>query len=306
MAKRSLLLPLLLAEIIFSTVAETWYVAPASLSYNKFQGTAATINVKIRVSRSDSSGLAKNFYLLVTGANLGSYETGSRRLYLNNSLGSEYVAVNLRKPSGTTEISTPNTAGGKTLLTGSIGATVTSVDVAFKVYIPVDYIFTAGTYTNFFTFSLYVGSTTYSASLPASAAGVFNIGVEVTSSGYRGSVALYPASINFGSMQEGQSYTGTANLLVTGVKNFVVYISSANLGKLKQTGSDSEIPYSIVVDSSATSPVTITSFPYTDWIIQLTTSTTDRLYTVVITTETLDFLEAGDYTDTLTFSFTQP
>ena len=305
MAKRSLLLSLLLAAITFSTIAETWYVEPASLSYNKFQGTAATINVKIRVSRSDSSGLDTNFYLLVTGANLGSYETGSRRIYLNNSLGSEYIAVNLQKPSGTTEIPTPNTAEGKTMLSGSIGATTSSVDVAFKVNIPVDYIFTAGTYTNSFTFSLYVGSTTYSSSLRASAAGNFNIGVEVTSSGYRGSVALYPASINFGSMQEGRSYTGTANLLVTGVKNFVVYVSSANLGKLKQTGSDSEVPYSIVVDSSATSPVTITSFPYANWIIKLTGPTTDRLYTVVITTETLDFLEAGDYTDTLTFSFTQ-
>lgn len=306
MAKRSLLLALLLATALFSAAAENWYVEPASLSYNKFQGAAATVNVKIRVSRSDSSGSAKNFYLLVTGANLGSYETGSRRLYLNNSLGSEYVAVNLRKTSGTTEISTPNTAGGKTVLSGSIGATATSVDVSFKVYIPIDYIFTTGTYSNLFTFSLYVGSTTYSSSLPVSASGTFSMGIEVTSSGYRGSVALYPASINFGSMQAGQSYTGSANLLVTGVANFVVYISSANLGKLKQTDSDSEIAYSIVVDSTATDPVSITSFPHTGWIIKLTGTTTDRLYTVVITTETLDFLEAGDYTDTLTFSFTQP
>ena len=306
MAKRSLLLALLLVTALFSAVAENWYVEPASLSYNKFQGSAATINVKIRVSRSDSSGLAKSFYLLVTGANLGSYEAGSRRLYLNNSLGSEYVSVNLRKTSGTTEISTPNTAGGKTVLSGSIGAAATSVDVSFKVYIPSDYILTAGTYSNLFTFSLYVGSTTYSSSLPVSAAGTFSMGIEVTSSGYRGSVALYPASINFGSMQEGQSYTGSANLLVTGVANFVVYISSANLGKLKQTDSDSEIAYSIVVDSTATEPVSITSFPHTDWIIKLTGTTTDRLYTVVVTTETLDFLEAGDYTDTLTFTFTVP
>ncbi len=306
MAKRFLLLTLLLAATAFSVVAETWYIEPASLSYNKFQGTAATINVRIRVSRSASSGLAKNFYLLVTGANLGSYEAGSRRLYLNNSLGSEYIAVNVRKTSGTTEISTPNTAGGKTVLSGSIGATATSVDVSFKVYIPLDYIFTTGTYSNFFTFSLYVGSTTYSSSLPVSAAGTFSMSIEVTSSGYRGSVALYPASINFGTMQEGLSYTGTANLLVTGVKNFVVYISSANLGKLKQTGSDSQIAYSIVVDSTATEPVSISSFPYPNWIIKLTGTTTDRLYTVVVTTETLDFLEAGDYSDTLTFSFTVP
>ncbi len=306
MAKRSLLLALLLATALISAAAENWYVEPASLSYNKFQGAAATVNVKIRVSRSDSSGSAKNFYLLVTGANLGSYEVGSRRLYLNNSLGSEYVAVNLRKTSGTTEISTPNTAGGKTVLSGSIGATATSVDVSFKVYIPIDYIFTTGTYSNLFTFSLYVGSTTYSSSLPVSASGTFSMGIEVTSSGYRGSIAVYPTMVSFGTMQEGHSYSGTANMLVSGVKYFKVYVSSANLGKLKQTGSDSEIAYTLVVDSSATSPVPVNSFPFIDPIVSLTATTTDLLYTIVITTETLDFLEAGDYTDTLTFPFTVP
>lgn len=307
MGKRLALLVLLLATIASSLVAETWYIEPAALAYNNFKiNTAATITVRIRVSRSDASSGAKNFYLLVTGANLGSYESGSRRLYLNNNLGSDYIRGNLRKTSGTTEISTPNTAGGKTVLSGSIGSTATSVDVSFKVYLPADASLTSGTYANFFTFSLYVGSSSYSASLPVSAAGTFAIGVEALSSGYNGSVSLYPSLINFGTMQEGQSYSGTANLLVTGAKYFVVYVSSANLGKLKLPGSDSEIAYSMVVDSTATSPVTITTFPYTNPIISLTATTSNRLYTAVITTETLDFLEAGDYTDTLTFSFTQP
>lgn len=107
-------------------------------------------------------------------------------------------------------------------------------------------------------------------------------------------------------MQDGSSYTQTAYLNVTGVNNTKVYLSSANLGKMKLPDGSSEIAYTIVVDSSATSPVTITSFPYTSPIVSLTATTANRVYTIVITTETLAFLEAGDYTDTLTFTFTVP
>lgn len=305
MAKRFITLALLFVAAALPTVAETWYVEPASFMYNQFQGSETTVNVKIRISRSDSTGQPKDFYLLVTGANLESYEVGSRRIYLNGNSASDYLSVKLKKTSTSNapEISTPNSVGTKTMLTGSISGTETTLVVPFKVNIPADSSYTMGTYTNFFTFSLYVGTSTYNPSLSASAAGTFNIGVAVTSSGFQGSIVIYPSLLYLGTLPN----SGTANMLVTGVKRFKVYVSSANQGKLKLTGSDSEIPYTLVVDSSATVPVNVNSFPFPDPIVTLEKPRiVDRLYTLTVTTAVLDFPEAGDYSDILTFSFVQP
>ena len=302
-ARRTIFAAFLLAAAAFSAAAQTWTVDATSITYNNYAGTAATITTKLRVARSES-GSAMPLYLLVSAADPGSAAVGSRKIYKDGNSSSSSISIRLRPASGSTEISTPTTAGTKTVTSGTMGVSDTSIDLTVKVYFPGGTV-PAGTYTGTFVFNLYTGYSSYNANAVLRGSGILFATAEAAS-GTRGLISLYPANLHFGLMQTGSSYSQTASMSVTGVSNTKVYVSSANSGKLMLGDGTSWIAYTLVVDSSATTPVTVSSFPYTSPIVSLTGTTTDRLYTIAITTDTLDFLEAGDYTDTLTFTLTQP
>ncbi|MCE1195813.1 hypothetical protein LWX53_04885, partial [bacterium] len=293
MARRTIFAALLLAAAAFSAAAQTWTVDATSVAYNNYAGTAATITTKLRVARSES-GSSMPLYLMVYAADPGSAAVGSRKIYKDGISSSSSISIRLRPASGTTEISTLTTSGTKTVASGTMGVSDTSIDITVKVYFPGSTV-PAGSYTGTFVFNLYTGYSSYNASAVLRGSGILLATAEAAS-GTRGLISLYPTNLNFGLMQAGFSYSQTASMSVTGVNNTKVYVSSANSGKLMLSDGSSSIAYTLVVDSSATSPVTITSFPYTSPIVALTGTTTDRLYTIAITTETLDFLDAGDYT----------
>lgn len=303
MAKRTIILALLLAAAAISASAVTWTVNTTSVTYNNYSGTALTITAKFHITRSES-GTSVPLYLMVYAASPGSAMVGNRKIYKDGNLASSSISILLRPASGTTEISTPTTGGPKTVTSGTMGVSATSIDITVKVYFYGVSVAT-GTYTGTFTFNLYTGYTSYNANAVYQASGTLLVTANVAS-GTRGVISIYPTNLDFGAMQDGISYSQTAYLNVSGVNNTKVYLSSAKLGKIKLSDDSSEIAYTVVVDSSATSPVTITSFPYTNPIVSLTGTTTDRVYTVVVTTEILPFIEAGDYSDTLTFTFTVP
>jgi hypothetical protein len=191
-----------------------------------------------------------------------------------------------------------------------MAAANTSIDLTVRVYFAGGTVTSSavGTYTGAFTFNLYTGYTSVNANAVYQASGTLFIAANAVTSGTRGVMSLSPTTLNFGAMQDGISYSQTAYLNASGVNNTKIYLSSANLGKLKLSDGSSEIAYTVVVDSvpPGSSPVTITSFPYANPLVSFTGITNDRAYTVVVTTEVLPFLEAGDYTDTLTFTFTVP
>lgn len=306
MAKRAMILILLLTTAFLPVIAETWSVEPATAAYNNLtQGQAAvTINTRIRVSRTESSGTAKNLFLLVDSADPPPAAVGQRKLYLNNSSVEESISVRIWNTSNT-EISTTTTSGTRTTITGSIAAAASSADLLFKINLPKDnYIINSGTYSCTFVFKLFVSASGYTNNLPAVAAGIFTVLVDVKTGGVKGSIAIFPTHLSFGSMHELPN-TQTAKMFVTALKNFVIYIRSANLGKLMQQGSTSEIPYTLVITGPSSYSYTA-NLSISDQILKLGANAKDVEYTLTLTTATLDFPEAGDYSDTLTFSFTQP
>lgn len=294
--KASLTLAFMVTALL-SVNAETYTVTaspPPTMIYSDIQTVQSTGT--ITTGRSPT-GNRLNYYYLITGAKIGDFSVGSRRLYLNGDVTSSWLQVYLRPTTGTSEIGTTNIPG-TTVLSGKIKKNEKEGTVDFIAL--VDPAVTGasvpdGVYQNTFIFSLYIGS-----KLPpmGSSAGVsVPIVVKAEVSLAKVKVTITPEFCNFGSMVAGGNYSVSTNLTVESNRSFWITAASQHAGKLYLSATD-QIPYTF-------------SFSGTSYSLDLGSVTLVlkappgvASYYVKFGIQNLDFLEPGTYSDSVTFTVT--
>jgi hypothetical protein len=229
---------------------------------------------------------------------------GNRRLYYNSNLSDSWAQILIRRSASTTEAeigiatdSTPMVAANKI----SSGSSSKSVTIYFYTGVG---LIPPNTYSSTFTLELF-----YSATNPVNGNGqltgtgtstgifvTFNLSLASTSST---SMSLGKSTISLDLAPNTAPYD-TTTLSVTGGSTSIAYriqVISAHNGNLYMDASNS-VPYlfyfnNSVTDLSAGTVTLISADKYTS-----------KTYNIKIATDSLDMLNVGTYTDTLTFIFT--
>lgn len=240
-----------------------------------------------------------NYYYLISGAAIGDYSVGNRKLYLDGNQASSWLAVYVRPTTTTSEIGTTNTRG-TTVVSGTIGVNVLSSDVQFNVVL--DPIKTGtsipdGTYQNTFIFSLYTGSLVPPKGKLANVFVSVSVIAEVKLSVIK--LTISPTFCDFGSMVAGNNYSVSTVLLVESNRTFSIVASSEHSGTLYLSDKDA-IPYTMTFEGK--------SFSLTDGTVQLVSLVPAGKvsYKVSFDIVNMEFMEPGTYKDVVTFLVSSP
>jgi hypothetical protein len=289
--------------LTLSCFGVTYSVNTMTATITTYAGTSANVSVNLTVTRSDTTGGATPFYILVSGATLdGNYLVGTRRAYQGGSLTGNSMQVYLQN-SSSAEIGTTNTSG-TTVASATFGTFSTTKTVAVKLVTGSGKLPRGSptAFTNTFQFQLYTGSLLAgSGTLQSGAVG--NVSASVTSTTTSTfSMSLGASSVSFGStMAADNSYTASTTMTITAPSNFSISAKSGNLGYLVGTVAGESFPYHVYFNGSATES------SLTGGLVKLITSAsavTGTSYTLSFKTDILGFLIADNYTDTLTLMFT--
>jgi hypothetical protein len=302
MGKKWCLLLVFFFLLTLSCFCVTYSVNTMTATITTYAGTATSVSVNLTVTRSDTTGGATPIYLLVSGATLdGNYLVGTRRAYQGGSLTGNSMQVFLQNSSsqeiGTTNIGTTNVTSA-TFVSSSTTRTVAVKLVTGSGKLPRG---SPTAFTNTFQFQLYTGSLLAgSGTLQSGAVGNVNASVTSTTTNTF-SMSLGTSSVSFGSnLAVDNSYAASTTMTITAPATFSISAKSGNLGYLICSGGDS-FPYHLYFNGSATES------SLTGGLVKLITSATavtGTSYTLSFKTDTLGFLVAGDYSDTLTLMFT--
>jgi hypothetical protein len=254
--------------------------------------------ITVTVARSSSVGTA-NFYLLIGNASYGDYIEGNRRVYLNQANlydSSSKIRIRLTK-TASTEIGSQNltsdTELAGTILDGQVSKNLTFYVSSSTGEIP------DGTYTNVFTFRLYVGSITAPTGILTPAPGG-NITVSLISVGGETFLISFTSSIaDFGEINPAGD-EALATMIVTAPARYTISAFSRNSSTLINTISPLEtIPYTFYFNGTIKS--------LSSGLVQLvynSLAATNQNYPLRFVTGPIGFLEAGNYIDNVTFMFT--
>jgi hypothetical protein len=277
----------------------TWTLSNPTATINNYDRTAINSSaITITVTRSSSVGTA-NFYLLIGNAAYGDYVEGNRRVYLNPAnLYDSSSKIRMRlTTSASTEIGSQNLSTDVELA-GSMAGGVSSKSLTFYVSSSTGEI-PDGTYTNIFTFSLYVGSQTAPNGTLTPATGG-NLTVSLNSVGGETFSISFTSSIaDFGEIDPAGD-EALATMRVTAPQRYTISAYSKNSSILINPNSPSEtIPYTFYFDGTIKS--------LSSGLVQLvynSNAATNLSYPLRFVTGPVGFFEAGDYTDIVTFMFT--
>jgi hypothetical protein len=293
--KKSLTILLLLTLLAAGHVAVgAWSMDPKTVAIS-YSGTALNSSQTLTIRRTGTSGVAP-FYLLITAASVGSVDPGLRRAYLGGV--SEYesaLQIYIRRATGTTEITSVNTAGAYALV-GSIANGSSSVNVSFKLASAAGRMPT-GMFSNVFTVQIFTGTQTPPNGVP-DATGTLTVNLNSTQTATMTMSLSNGGLCSFGTMSAGNSYTASVTLTVTASSTFTISAFSENGSKLMLAPGET-INYTFTFAG--------TTKDLTNGTVKLVTSTTNAInkaYTLQFVTETIAFPEAGDYTDSLYLMFT--
>ncbi|MEW6547865.1 MAG: hypothetical protein AB1407_00195 [Spirochaetota bacterium] len=277
----------------------TWTISNVTANITNYDTRQANSGKRtVTITRSTASD-AVSFYLLVGNAIYGDFLPGNRRVYLNPSNfydSSSKISIR-RTTNASTEIGSINQTG-TTALSGSMASGTASMNLTFYVYSSTGEI-PDGPYTNIFTFFLYVGSATIgSGSLTPATGG--NINVTLTSvGGETFSITFTSPIADFGEINPAGD-EALATMRVTAPRRYTISAFSQNASTLLNPNSPLEtIPYTFYFNGAVKS--------LSDGLVQLvynSNAANNLNYPLRFVTGPIGFLEAGDYTDTVTFSFT--
>lgn len=279
----------------------TWTISNVSAAITNYDRNQANSGVKtVTVTRSSSVG-AVNFYLLVGNAAYGNYLPGSRRVYLNPSnLYDSSSNISIRRTTtASTELGSVNQTGS-VALSGSMANGTASANLTFYVYSSTGEI-PDGTYTNIFTFSLYVGSATVGSGTPTPATGG-NVNVSLSSIGGETFSISFTSSIaDFGEINPAGD-EALATMRVTAPQRYTISAFSQNSSTLRNPASPLDIiPYTFYFNNSST-PTSLSNGLVK--LVYNSNAATNLSYPLRFVTGPIGFLEAGTYTDNVTFMFT--
>jgi len=279
--------------------SQTWTISNVTATITNYDRVLANSGQKtVTITRSSAIGTV-NFYLLVGNAAYGDFLPGNRRVYLNPSnLYDSSSKISIRRTTtASTEIASLNQSGAS-VLSGSMTSGTASKNLTFYAYSSTGEI-PDGTYTNVFTFLLYVGSTTAPNGVLTPAAGG-NINVSLTSIGGETFLITFTSpTADFGDIDPAGDEAQTT-LRVTAPARYTISAFSKNGSKIVNPDSPLEsIPYTFYFNGTVKS--------LSSGLAQLvynSNTATNVSYTLRFVTGLLDFLEEGNYTDTVTFMFT--
>jgi hypothetical protein len=290
-----------------SLSAYTWSITPSTttVSFSGYTGSQKSTSKTIRVSRGTTSGTTY-FYLLVASANPGQYSVGNRRLYYNSNLSDTWAQILIRRSASTTEAevgiatdSTPKVISG-TISNYSSYKNVTVYFYTGSGLLP------AHTYSNTFTLELFYSSTNLvdgngqltGTGTTTGQFATFNVSLASTSST---SMSLGKSTIALDLAPNTAPYD-TTTLSVTGGSTSIAYriqVISAHNGNLYMDASNF-VPYLFYFNNSASA----TDLSAGTVTLVSADKYTSKTYNIKIATDSLDMLNVGTYTDTLTFIFT--
>ena len=300
MRKAGLALLFLIAAIASLNAAVTYIVTatpPSTIVYSDTQLSSSTTPGSISTTRSNASTNTP-YYYLVSGAQLGQFTVGNRRLYLNGSISGSWLNVYLQPTAGSTEIGSTNTSG-TTVISGTMNKNLASTVQFIAVTDPAatGANIPDGTYQNTFTFSLYVNSTTPPGG--TSAATSVSVTVSATVSLSVITVTVSPATCDFGLMAAGNSYSASTLLSVQSNRVYSIVASSTHSGSLFLSATDT-IAYTFSFAG--------TSYPLSSGSVQLVTNAPagSAGYAVNFGIPTLGFIQPGTYSDSVTFVVSSP
>lgn len=293
----TIFLTLFCGSVLFSQV--TWSISNVNATITNYDWSQANSSQKtVTITRSSSAG-SVNFYLLIGNAAYGNYLPGSRRVYLNPSdLYDSSSNISIRRTtSASTEIGSINQAS-TSVLSGSMTSGTASRNLTFYVYSSTGEI-PDGTYTNVFTFFLYVGSTTAPSGVLTPATGG-NITVSLTSvGGETFSISFTSSMADFGEINPAGD-EALVTMRVSAPARYTISAYSKNASTLVNPNSPLEtIPYTFYFNGVVKS--------LSSGLVQLvynSNTATNLSYPLRFTTGPIGFLEAGNYTDIVTFMFT--
>ncbi len=274
----------------------TWTVGTTSAAIANFTGASKNVTVNLAISR-DNSTTATSYYLLISGASLGLFSVGDRKVYKDNAIDLSSVKILVCPGGSSNEISVLNNS---TAIEASGSMTVGQLtkNIAIKFITgtgPVP----AGVYANVFNFQLYVGAAAAPNGIKElGAEGSISVTVTSTVSNTMDITFTSPA-INFGdALAADQSYTASTTMKLTAPKGFSLSAFSDNLGKLVLPSGESfnyQFSFAGAVKSLSSGIVSL---------ISNGAAVTNKSYALSFTTEVLGFIEPGMYSDMLTFVFT--
>jgi hypothetical protein len=290
-------LTLLYVASAFSQV--TYTISNVTATMNNYDRNAInTSALTVTVTRNSTVGNT-NFYLLIGSTAYGSNIEENRRVYLNPANlydSSSKIRIRLTT-NATSEIGSQNLSSDVELA-GTISNGQSSRSLTFYVSSSTGEI-PDGTYTNIFTFSLYVGSQTAPNGTLTPATGG-NLTVSLTSVGGETFSISFTSSIaDFGEINPAGDEALTT-MRVTAPQRYTISAYSKNSSILINPNSPSEtIPYTFYFNGTIKS--------LSSGLVQLvydTNARTDWNYPLRFVTGPIGFFEAGDYTDIVTFMFT--
>jgi len=285
----------------------TWTITPASTSYtfSSYTGSQKSYSKSISVSRGSTSGTTY-FYLLVASAAKGQYSVGCRRLYYSTNLSDNWAQILIRRSASTTEAEIGIATDGAPMVAASkISSGSSSKSVSIYFYTGTGLI-PSNTYSNTFTLELFYSATNLVNGNGQLTGTGTSTGVFVTfnlslASTLTTSMSLGKSTIALDLAPNTAPYD-TTTLSVTGGSTSIAYriqVISAHNGNLYMDASN-YVPYLFYFNDSASamdlSAGTVTLVSADKY--------TSKTYNIKIATDSLDMLDVGTYTDTLTFIFT--
>ena len=293
-----LTLVLLVATAAFAHAQTYTATATTPLAMTYSDTLAVQVTGTITTSRDYPWGKV-NYYYLISGATIGDFSVGNRKLYLDGNPASAWLAVYVRPTTTMSEIGTTNTRG-TTVISGTMGFNVLSSDVQFNVVLDPTRTGTSipdGTYQNTFIFSLYTGSLVPPKGKLANVFVSVTVIAEVKLSVIQ--LTMSPTFCDFGSMVAGNNYSVSTVLLVESNRTFSIVASSEHSGKLYLSDTDA-IPYKMIFEGK--------SFSLADGNVQLVSLVPAGKvsYKASFDIVNLEFVEPGTYKDTVTFLVTSP
>jgi hypothetical protein len=289
-------LAFLCSTFLFS---QTWTISNVTANIANYDNKQVTSTVSVTVTRSPTTGTA-SFYLLVGGATYGDYTEGRRRVYINpvNLYDSSSKILIRRTSSASTEIGSLNQSS-VVVLSSSFTAGQGSKSITFYVSSSTGEI-PDGTYTNSFFFNLYVGSTTAPNGTFTLASGGI-ITVTLTSVGAETFSITIPNPIaDLGEVNPDGDEVSTT-IRVTAPARYTISAWSKNSSVLINPASSDTIPYKFYFNGSSTATSLANGLTQ---LVYNSNAATDLQYQLRFATDPIGFLEAGNYTDTVTFMFT--
>jgi hypothetical protein len=301
------------AFVGLSLCSAAWSVTTggATISFSYDGSVNMNVSKTLTVNRGTTSGGKVYFYILISGAGVGSFAPGERRVFNSSNIANASFQVFLQRSSTVpdTEVGSINQVG--TFVTsGSIASGASSGTAPYYYHIrKAEGVVPAATYANTFSYTVYTTGSTNpvssniltTTSPTAMCSGTQTVNVVSTTPAANFSFTLLPTTLNFNNLQPTSTVSTSVDMQIKAPANFAISAYSSNQGLLKQGGTTDTLPYHLVYNSNTISLANGVVRIFSDAV---GTGGIVKTYTLTVALDEIGIKDPVTYTDNLYLNFT--